>query len=377
VALLIAVGVAVLAIVTHLILQRRAAHAPELAPMPAPPAEPPPVSDGELPPISVEVVGRTELLDRLDELATAADGESSASSAIARAAALVGAAAIGKTALAIDFAESTRPPAGESLDDDDFPDGRIYFEVGASLGAAVDDETLHLSFARAVLGRAASSLNDEELKSRLAAALTERRLLVILDDVRDGAQIRPLLSIHPGPRRAFVIVTSRAPLGVDGVVELSVGGLDAKSAAEILDGRVEDDDVDVEEHQAAVAALRASLEGHPLALAIAQAAIVTRTVSAIALRDEVAARRDSAPPIVAVRDALTALDPTLAEHLRALTAATSSRPISEDEAASLVGSGHRLFALEELELLEMRWGPDGRPHLRVPAALRWGHSPGS
>jgi len=372
-ALLIALGVAVLAIVAHFLLQRRAARLAPPAPAPVPDIPRPP-ADGAAPPEPPFLVGRRELSDRIDELASMPAPEPAGPRA--RAAALVGPPGIGKTALALDYAHVALPDEGEAPDADDFV-GRVWFELGASTTTPPSDELAHLELARAVLGRAAAGLTDDELRSRLAAALTERRLLVILDDARDGAQVDRLIAAHPGPRLAFVVVTSRAPLGLDGVPELPVGPLDAEAAAEILLPRADTRaDGDADDHVEALAALTPLLDGHPLALVIAEGAIVTTTISAPALRDAVAARRQQGqPPHLAVRDALLAhLGDSRAATFRALADATAAGALTLGalhERLPALRDTDDLPTLLDLELVESAGTTaSGQPLFRVPHALR-------
>lgn len=372
-ALLIALGIAVLAIVAHFLWQRRAARA--LPPEPAPrtteheTARPKSTLGGAYLPPANELVGRDELLDRLDELSTPPD--EAAASPHARAVVLVGPPGIGKSALALAFAEETIPLESERPEDDDFRDGRVYLDLGGAARAATDDAALHLELARRVVERAAAALRDEELCSRLAGALTERRLLVILDDARDRAQVERLLRAHPGPRRAFVVITSRAPLGLDGVPELTVGGLDAESASAIFTGPpTEPALVDRRaEHDEAVVAVRERLDGNPLALELAQAILTAHLSSAPSLRDALFARLDAGlSPLAAIRElVLASLDPVQREGFTAL----ASRPgaMRAEEAAALAGGILTLGELIDLNLVHLAGDDEQGAPLVRPGSL--------
>jgi hypothetical protein len=199
-ALLIGLGVAVLAIVAHLLLQRR--HAASLPPEPERGQAPrddddDDRSDGPRPPEPPFLVGRDALLDRLDELASTPAPEEGAGPR-ARAVALVGPPGIGKTALALAFAEETRPLGGESPDDDDFRDGRVSFELGASTTSPPADDVAHLALARAVLGREGaatvtpSALRDAVARHRdagLPPPLAARDALLELRELRTRSEI--------------------------------------------------------------------------------------------------------------------------------------------------------------------------------------------
>src|SRR5262249_10879300 len=69
--------------------------------------------------------------------------------------------------------------------------------------------------------------------------LAGRRVLVVLDNARDAAQVRPLL---PGAPGCVVVVTSRTRLAglvaVEGARPLTVGLLTVAEARELLTGRL-------------------------------------------------------------------------------------------------------------------------------------------
>ncbi|HWD00941.1 MAG TPA: BTAD domain-containing putative transcriptional regulator [Amycolatopsis sp.] len=115
---------------------------------------------------------------------------------------LEGAAGVGKSALAVHFAHQV---AGE------FPDGQLFLELaGFGPVAPADPGVLLTRLLRAigVAGEEVPGVLDDRAalwRSRIAG----RRFLVVLDDARDSAQVRPLL---PGPG-CLVLVTSRRRLG--------------------------------------------------------------------------------------------------------------------------------------------------------------------
>ncbi|WP_203990620.1 AfsR/SARP family transcriptional regulator [Virgisporangium aurantiacum] len=118
-------------------------------------------------------------------------------------AAVVGTAGVGKTTLAVHWAHRV---AGR------FPDGQIFVDLRGfdPDGPARDPaevtrellETLGVPTTRIPAGAAAQTALYRSL-------LAGRRVLVVLDNAGDSAQVRPLL---PGSRSAFVLVTSRVEL---------------------------------------------------------------------------------------------------------------------------------------------------------------------
>jgi DNA-binding SARP family transcriptional activator/tetratricopeptide (TPR) repeat protein len=137
--------------------------------------------------------------------------------------AINGTAGIGKSALAIHAAHRLAVR---------FPDGQLYVNLqGATAG-------LEPLTPLEVLGRFLRALGvdgadvpaeAEEAAARFRSEVADRRLLVVLDNARDAAQVAPLLPASPG---CGVLVTSRRTLSaLDGITPL---GLDALTPAEAV-----------------------------------------------------------------------------------------------------------------------------------------------
>ncbi|MFJ4186793.1 BTAD domain-containing putative transcriptional regulator [Kitasatospora sp. NPDC089509] len=138
---------------------------------------------------------------------------------------ITGMAGVGKTALALRTAHTLRP---------DFPDGRLHADLrGADLVPASAADIL-ADFLTA-LGVTPPSI-PRDLAGRAAlfrTASAGKRLLVLLDNARDDAQIQPLL---PGSSDCAVIVTSRAMLtGVSSVLHVPLDVFDTREALALLD----------------------------------------------------------------------------------------------------------------------------------------------
>jgi DNA-binding SARP family transcriptional activator len=109
-----------------------------------------------------------------------------------------GAAGLGKTTLAVHAAHQVSPR---------FPDGQLYVDLlGASAQTAAPGEVL-ARFLRD-LGVSGDKLpaRDDERAALYRTTLTGRRVLIVLDNARDAAQVRPLL---PGTASCAVLVTTR------------------------------------------------------------------------------------------------------------------------------------------------------------------------
>ncbi|MFC4121412.1 AfsR/SARP family transcriptional regulator [Nonomuraea zeae] len=157
----------------------------------APSAAPP----RQLPADIAHFTGRLAQLAMLERLLPVSGGPAP------RPAILDGTAGVGKTTLAIRWAHLARGH---------FPDGQLYLDLrGFGPGAPVEPATALERLLRA-LGVVAEQL-PAELDARsamLRTLLAQRRALILLDNARDEAQVRPLL---PGGE-SQVVITSRNQL---------------------------------------------------------------------------------------------------------------------------------------------------------------------
>ncbi|MFE2044406.1 tetratricopeptide repeat protein [Streptomyces sp. NPDC059477] len=138
---------------------------------------------------------------------------------------LSGRGGVGKTALAVRLGhELTR----------EFPDGQMYVDLRGASGttprAPADILAMLLRDLGVDPGAVPEDLDDRTrmFRSRTAGL----RLLIVLDNARDDAQVRPLL---PGTPTSLVIVTSRPRLsGLDGGTSFELGVLAHDRAVELL-----------------------------------------------------------------------------------------------------------------------------------------------
>ncbi|MFD0582640.1 AfsR/SARP family transcriptional regulator [Dactylosporangium darangshiense] len=188
--------------------------------------------------------------------------------------ALSGMAGVGKTALAVQWAQRVAHR---------FPDGQLYLNLsGYSTAGAVRPAEALTGLLR-MLGVPPERVPaDVEAAAALyRSTIAGRRMLVLLDNARSAEQVRPLL---PGAPGGLVLITSRAALGElvvhDGARRVTLDVLGPGEALELLGLHLGRSRVDAERDAAAeLAELCAYL---PLALRVAAAAIADRSCGGIA-----------------------------------------------------------------------------------------------
>ena len=170
---------------------------------------------------------------------------------------VTGRSGIGKTALAVHVAHALR---------DSFPDGQLYVQLGGD--SPLDPAEVLGRFLRSLgVDGASIPAGLEERAADYRARLTDRRVLVVLDDAATEAQVRLLI---PGTAGNAALVTSRAPLsGLLGARSVVLDLLDRGQSLELL-GRIIGVDRIAAEPEAADRFVRAC-GGLPLALRVAGA----------------------------------------------------------------------------------------------------------
>ncbi|MEU1875242.1 BTAD domain-containing putative transcriptional regulator [Streptomyces sp. NPDC019793] len=181
-------------------LQQRILQAdPGLAEPSAPAAETAPtaVRPAQLPATVSDFTGRAAFVHELSDILSAASGEPTTGRVMA-VSALAGIGGVGKTTLAVHVAHRARAA---------FPDGQLYVDLQGAGARPAEPEAVLGSFLRA-LGTADSAIPDslEERAALYRSVLDGRRVLVLLDNARDAAQVRPLL---PGTDGCAALVTAR------------------------------------------------------------------------------------------------------------------------------------------------------------------------
>ncbi|MEU5433696.1 BTAD domain-containing putative transcriptional regulator [Streptomyces sp. NPDC020719] len=254
----------------------------------------------QLPPDVTDFVGRREAVAALcGLLKRAAEGQSAEVGVIG------GVVGSGKTALAVHVGHAVR---------DAFTGGQLYLDLRGSTADPID--------AVAALGHMLRSLGiteqavPEGAERRAAlyrSLLAGQRVLVVLDDVRDMAQVSPLLPERPG---CAVLITSRShTLTPPGARHVNVAGLAEEEASALL-GAVAGADRVGREPEAA-RELTALCDGLPLAVRIAASHLAARPD--LPLADAVRQHVDGTGVEAVLQRCYEALDPVAARAFRLMS----------------------------------------------------------
>ncbi|WP_433271434.1 BTAD domain-containing putative transcriptional regulator [Actinosynnema sp. CS-041913] len=156
------------------------------------------VEPAQLPADAAGFTGREVELRRLDRLVTDVGNPPTALPVSV----ITGTAGVGKTALALHWAHRMRGR---------FPGGQLFADLrGYTAGPPAQPIAVLTRFLRALGVHAEEIPTDvDEAAALYRSLLADRMMLVVLDDARDQAQVRPLL---PGSDNCVVLVTSRTPL---------------------------------------------------------------------------------------------------------------------------------------------------------------------
>jgi len=174
----------------------------------------------QLPPDVAEFTGRA------DELAALANRLCRGAAASAAAASVVvavdGTPGVGKSALVVHLAHRLAPR---------YPDGVLYVNLRGAEPQRVDPADALGQFLRA-LGAPEAPAGLDAAAAAFRSAVGARRVLVVLDNAADAAQVRPLLPASPG---CATLITSRRQLAdLDGATPVPLDLLPTHEAVDLL-----------------------------------------------------------------------------------------------------------------------------------------------
>ncbi|MGW0336292.1 BTAD domain-containing putative transcriptional regulator [Streptomyces sp. NPDC003011] len=221
----------------------------------------------DLPPRPPILVGRDDVLCQLDAVAELFDADRGRPDAAV--VSLSGPPGIGKTATALAAAYRLRHL---------FPQAQLFATLdGTSDRPRSSGDVITELLGAMGLPTSAIPPGQYEQEALYRSMIADRRALIVLDDVADTAQIRPLL---PGVGRCLVLVTSRPSLvDLDADLRLSLPSLTQAASTQLLAALVGVDRVAAEPQEATRVA--EACEGLPLALRIAGARLAARPTSSL------------------------------------------------------------------------------------------------
>jgi tetratricopeptide (TPR) repeat protein len=216
----------------------------------------------QLPADIPDFTGRAEHVQKLHDL-LAGPGRPDSPGAVV-VAAVIGAGGLGKTTLAVHAAHQLRSH---------FPDGQLYANLHGASAQLVPPGDVLARFLRD-LGMDPERIpaGEEERAAQFRSWVTDRKVLIVLDDAKDAAHVRPLL---PGSASCAVLVTTRSrmpDLAGSRFVDLDV--LEPAEATDMFAGIIGRDRAEAEPE--ATADVVTACAGLPLAIRIAGARLAAR-----------------------------------------------------------------------------------------------------
>ncbi|MGW9038147.1 BTAD domain-containing putative transcriptional regulator, partial [Streptomyces sp. NPDC055721] len=214
----------------------------------------------QLPSSPADFTGREQELDRIVGELAEADRPDGATVLVHR---VSGSGGMGKTTLMVRAAHQIR---------ERFPDGQIFLDLGGMTTMPMPPESA-LGLLLRALGVAPEEVpcGLQARSAQFRSLIAGRRMLILLDDAGDAAQIRPLL---PGAAGSAVLVTSRRRLVSFPGVRIDLGALPDDAAHRLLASIAGEDRV-AAQPSATTEVLRAC-GGMPLALRLAGSRLAAR-----------------------------------------------------------------------------------------------------
>ncbi|MBB6174539.1 DNA-binding SARP family transcriptional activator [Nocardiopsis mwathae] len=182
------------------------------------PGEEPAIPPAWLPSDIPDFVGRSEQVERISRTLA---GEAGPSGRL-RVESLTGPPGAGVSTLVVHAAHLVRA---------DFPDGQLYADFAAP-GTETADDVLRCFLRGLGVSEPAVPTAPRQRVGLYRTLLSDRRVLVVLDNVVSAGQVRPLL---PGGPSSAVLVAARAPLTeIPGCRTVEVDALSTDEAVELL-----------------------------------------------------------------------------------------------------------------------------------------------
>ncbi|MDX3693083.1 tetratricopeptide repeat protein [Streptomyces europaeiscabiei] len=253
---------------------------------------------------------------------------------------------------------------------DGYPDGVLRARLTEPDGTRVPVERA----ARDLLGElglpAPAGADEDDLSEALREALADRRVVVLLDDAADAEQVDALLPDTPD---SLVVAVSEGPLtGISDVRPCTLGGLDTKSAVELLERFSGSVRITVDPRSAE--GLAEVCGAQPAALRLAGGWLAARPAAAVSdLAKQLRAENDDSPPLARVLKLAYASLPTTSARMLRLLALAPAGLVDPHIASGLAGCsvGAARTTLDDFVALGFLHQADaGLPQYEVPGCLQ-------
>ncbi|MGX1269074.1 tetratricopeptide repeat protein [Streptomyces phaeoluteigriseus] len=267
----------------------------------------------------------------------------------------------GRTALAEEF---VRQVAGR------YRDGVLRVRLGEPDGTPVPVERAAGELLAALGRPVPPGAGDDDLSATLREALAERRALLLLDDAAGAEQVDALL---PDTPECLVVAVSAGPLtGISDVRPCTLGGLDTKSALDLLTCHTGSVRITVDPRSAE--GLVEACQGQPAALILAGGWLAARPKSAVAdLAKQLHAEGDDGSPLSRIFRLVHATLPSAAARILRLISLAPAGLVDPHTASALAGCsiGAARTTLDDFVALGLlRTVPSPLPQYEVPGCLQ-------
>ncbi|MET8248801.1 tetratricopeptide repeat protein [Streptomyces sp. NPDC005202] len=252
---------------------------------------------------------------------------------------------------------------------DRYPDGVLRARLTDPDGTPVPVERAARDLLTALELPTPPGAAGDDLTEALRAALADRRTLLLLDDAAGAEQVDALL---PENADCLVVAVAEGPLtGIADVRPCTLGGLDTKSAVELLSRHI--DPVRITVDPRAAEGLVEVCQGQPAALTLAGGWLAARPKAAVAdLAKHLHTDPDDGSPLSRVFRLVHASLPGPAARMLRLLALAPAGDVDPHTASALVGcSVDRAHAtLDDFVALGLlRAVPAPLPRYEVPGCL--------
>ncbi len=252
---------------------------------------------------------------------------------------------------------------------DRYADGVLRARLSEPDGTPVPVERTARELLTALDRPAPAGAADDDLTAELRETLADRRILLLLDDAAESEQVDALL---PDTPECLVVAVSHGPLtGIPDVRPCTLGGLDTKSAVELLSRHAGSVRITVDPR--AAEGLVEVCQGQPAALTLTGRWLAARPKVAVSdLAKQVRAEGEEGSPLSRVfRLVYGALPAPAARLLRLLTLAPGG-VVDPHTASALAGcsvDGARATLDDIVALGLLRAVDSPLPQYEVPACL--------